>query len=95
MKIISGERKSGKTIRLVVESSKSNIPIVVLNEPWKRMVLDTAKWLGVEIPDPITIYEIPKHPDRIRNGVLVDEGQIILQKLLGVPVQTMTVTEYK
>ena len=97
MKIIADKRKSGKTVRIVVESSVKNIPILVPNRCMGKLVLDTAKWLDLKIPEPITINDItnPVFRPVLANGILIDEAQMIMQQILGVIIHTMTLTNQK
>ncbi|TKI55112.1 hypothetical protein E8L90_06370 [Brevibacillus antibioticus] len=71
-----GERKSGKTTRLLEEASKTGIPILAHNIMMKRYLEGTAKQLGFTNVTVIT-------PDALEHGhyekVIIDEAQLLLR----------------
>lgn len=94
MKIILDKRRSGKTVRLVVESHIKNVPIMTLNRQMAKIVKESAEWLGLKIPDPICLDDFlrNRHYD-YENGILIDEAQMVLTELLKTKIHTMTLTE--
>lgn len=86
-----GERKSGKTTRLLEEASKTGIPILTHNIMMKRYLEGTAKQFGFTNVTVIT-------PDALEHGryekVIIDEAQLMLERLLRVKIASMSVTTY-
>lgn len=86
MKIINLSRGNGKTTRLLYASEFNDAPILCANQISKQHLLDRAKELNLNIPEPIT-------PSDVINGgifktslqdrdILVDEAPTVLQSLL-------------
>lgn len=86
MKIINLGRGQGKTIRLLYASEWQDLPIVCATYSQKQHLIDTAKKLGLSIPEPIVASEIPSN--RIIDSraadkdLLVDEAPLVLRNLL-------------
>ena len=99
MKIILDERGSGKTIRLVVESHVKNIPIMTVNRQMVKNIKESAKWLGLKIPEPICLDEFLKNRHiqgrdnyNYESGILIDEAHSVLTELLKTKIHTITLT---
>lgn len=84
---IVGTRGSGKTVRLVELSEKTGIPIVTINEQMGRHITYTARKMGAEIPKVQVRPFTAKSYGQARQPVLVDEAQMILERVLGSPVE--------
>ena len=86
MKIINRPRGSCKSIRLLYASEWNNIPILCANRKHKQYLVETAKELGLCIPEPIAVAELT--PESARNSdiaekdMLVDEAHWVLQHIL-------------
>ena len=86
MKIINLGRCQGKTTRLLYASEWQDVPILCATYVQKEHLIDTAKRLGLNIPEPIAVCELT--PSRIRDSkaadtdLLVDEAPWVLQMLL-------------
>lgn len=87
MELIHAERGKGKSTRLVIESYTKNMPIICAEEGHFILYKDIASDLGLRIPDPISInsYLIRGNGKRYE-GVLLDEVDLILEKILQVKV---------
>ena len=99
MKIILDKRGSGKTVRLVVESHVKNVPIMTLNRQMVKIIKESAKWLGLKIPEPICLDDFLKNRHiqgrnnhDYENGILIDEAQLVLTELLKTKIHTITLT---
>lgn len=84
---IVGTRGSGKSVRLVELSEKTGIPIVTINEQMARHIMHTARKMGAEIPKVQVRPFTAKSYGQARQPVLVDEAQMILERVLGSPVE--------
>ena len=84
MEILSMERGSGKTTKLIKISNKTKAPIICRDKNMVGIIKKMAKEMKLEIPEPLSIYE----KDKIRcscnpsNGVLIDDVDSILSRIL-------------
>lgn len=104
MKIINLPRGCGKTTRLLYASEFNNIPILCASQTHKQHLLDSAKQLNLNIPEPITPSDIAREPvvkTSLRDtDILIDEAPMVLQSLLsylgmngGIKAITLTAKE--
>jgi hypothetical protein len=91
MELIIGPARSGKTIELVKLSSKTQMPIVCVNSFQSKNLHRVAQTLGIDIPEPICFDRLPIHSQNHR-GVLVDNADMILDRLVGRPVVAASFT---
>lgn len=82
MKIINLGRQQGKTTRLLYASEFNDIPILCATYQQKRYLIDMAKELRLNIPEPIYVGEIAKGSDMMDKDILIDEAPWVLQMLL-------------
>lgn len=92
---IVGTRGSGKTERLVELSEKTGIPIVTPNKGMADLVMYTAREMGANIPKAESRQFSPNNCGMYRNTVLVDEAQMILEKVIGSPVEVAVFSAYQ
>ena len=84
-KCISG-RQTGKTTKLIKLSAEKQIPILVKNETFKKMIKSHALNMDMNIPDPISVIELMS--DEYMNGIdsidniIVDDAEYILKYIL-------------
>ncbi|MHA4074557.1 hypothetical protein [Bacillus cereus] len=79
--MIGGRRACGKTTELIKKASVNNLYIVCASKGRVRYVSDLAKKLGLDIPYPISISELPLHG--YMKEVLVDDVEDVLSALIG------------
>lgn len=84
MKIYDLQRGAGKTCKAVLLSSKKQIPILVHNISAKKIVRETAKRLGVNIPEPIAVCELKSQCGKRFNNseYIIDEGDEVIKALI-------------
>lgn len=92
---IVGTRGSGKTARLVELSEVTGIPIVTPNKGMADLVMYTAREMGATIPKAEPRQFSPNNYGRYRKPVLVDEAQMILEKVIGSPVEVAVFSAYQ
>lgn len=92
---IVGTRGSGKTTRLVELSEVTGIPIVTPNKGMADLVMYTAREMGATIPKAEARQFSPNNYGRYRKPVLVDEAQMILEKVIGSPVEVAVFSAYQ
>lgn len=94
--IVAG-RRTGKTLRCICESAITGRVILVVNDNHKKAMMDTAKSLELEMPEPVTLQEWKdgkgRGSDVYRNGVIVDEGKWLLEQVLHTHIHLMTIGE--
>lgn len=88
---IYGPRCSGKTTRLIELAEKHDAYIVVSSERRRLQLLNTARRMGKDIRNPITLQELPFHMTgnpylMTHHGVLVDDTADILERIIGARV---------
>lgn len=95
-KIIVEPRRSGKTTKAIMESAKTGSFILVSNFAMARAVYDTARYLGIDIPYPITVEEWKDMGIKTfvrKKGIIIDEGLIVLEALLDARINMITISE--
>lgn len=96
MKSFIGERGSGKTTALIIESHKTGKYIVVGNRVQVKYILEMSQELGLNIPCPITLVEVMRGriSKRIRReGILVDEAPTLLESVLDAQIHMYTASK--
>lgn len=82
MKIINLGRQQGKTTRLLYASEFNDIPILCATYQQKHYLMDMAKELRLNIPEPIYVAEISNGSSVMDKDILVDEAPWVLQMFL-------------
>ena len=96
MHIITGDRASGKTTKLIKMSAKNGIYILVANRTRALYLSDLARKLGYYIPFPVTLEEYYKSHGFAgscikRDGLYIDDADEILQNILkDIEIKAMT-----
>ena len=94
MEICNLERGKGKTTYLVHRSHVTQYPIVCADYTGVGVVKDIAKRIGVSIPEPMTVQELFQNGSLLTSKkVLIDEAPMVLPRLLGVNIDTITLSE--
>ena len=94
MEICNLERGKGKTTYLVHRSHVTQYPVVCADYTGVGVVKDIAKRIGVSIPEPMTVQELIQNGSLLTSKkVLIDEAPMVLQRLLGVNIDTITLSE--
>ncbi|KNE19661.1 hypothetical protein [Virgibacillus pantothenticus] len=88
-KIIGGKRCCGKTTELIKKASAEHLYILCPNKGMAKIIFNQAKDMGLDIPFPITIEDLPLHNPHIKE-VLIDEVEMVLQQLIGIRVAEMS-----
>lgn len=86
-----GDRHSGKTTRLIEKAYDENLYIITPNINCAQSIHVLAERMGKHIMYPITLGELPMklfgNPYCMTHqGVLVDDVEVILEMLIGMPV---------
>lgn len=79
--MIGGRRACGKTTELIKKASANNLYIVCASKNRVMYVSDLARKLGLDIPFPISVSELPLHG--YMKEVLVDDAEDVLSSLIG------------
>lgn len=83
MKILLGERRSGKTTELVKIAAQSKAVIVCFNQQMVQCTKDRAKQLGLEIETPITFSKLQKgYLMGTNHKVLIDDFDLVLRSII-------------
>lgn len=81
MEILSMERCSGKTTKLIKISNKTKAPIICRNRNMAKFIKTMAKEMGLEIPNPMTI-DMYKNEKYRYEKVLIDDLDLVLGQFL-------------
>lgn len=95
-KIIYQGRRTGKTTQIIKEASKNNMYILVSNMRQAEEMFKQARKMNTPILYPITVNEWKngKVAWRVkRQGILVDEGKVVLEELLETSVHMMSISK--
>ena len=79
--IVYGGRGNGKTKRAVEYSAEHNIRILVTDDNRRSNVMQTAKYLGLKIPTPVTIEEIINGKYRREKNIVVDDVEDVIKSI--------------
>lgn len=75
-------RASGKTIRLMYLSEHYQVPILCCSSETKDILIARAKQYGIDMPNPMTIYDWRLNESGNNRKVIIDEPFHILRDLL-------------
>lgn len=86
-------RGTGKTTKLIKMSSENNIPIGYVRTTQKQFILDKAKSMGVNIPEPVYLGDLfdGKKVDKI----YLDDFDLTLNAFFGCNVEAVTISNNK
>ena len=94
MEICNLERGKGKTTYLAYRSHITQYPVVCADYTGVGVVKDIATRIGLTIPEPMTVQELLKDRSLVSSKkFLIDEAPMVLQRLLGVNIDTITLSE--
>ena len=84
MKIFNLARGKGETMRMLYASEFNNASILCCNGQNKKHIIDMAKQYDINIPEPITIYDLIENKTRGKhcNYIVVDDIDCVLNVLL-------------
>ena len=90
MRIIRADRGGGKTTELVKESNREWKYIVCKDQQRLDVIMEIANHLGLDIPFPITVRELPISRGSFIKSVLIDDLEDILPMFIGRSVDAVT-----
>lgn len=84
MEIYCGGRANGKTMKTIQLSIEKRMPIVCWSYEHKKQIEQTAKEMDVKrgMPEPILATEVRKKVIGNRKGLIVDDLDILLRRIL-------------
>lgn len=92
MKILSMDRGQGKTTQAIIESAKTGLPILCMDDGARIDILRKAKMMNTDIPIPMSVYAIQHNPWIRDTEVIIDELDFVLGNLIGTRVHMATLT---
>lgn len=93
MRLYVKGRGSGKTMWAVMESARTNVPILVFSKQHKQNIVKMALEFGIEIPEPVTREQLNERGKVKVQEVIIDEAQELLQRMLEVKIIGLTVND--
>lgn len=92
MEVCNLPRGYGKTTYLIYRSHVTLYPILCPNRRFAEEVKYTANKMKIGIPEPIVAEDLINKKTNTER-VLVDEALLVLSNLLGVEIDTVTLSE--
>jgi hypothetical protein len=99
MKIILGERCSGKTTNLIAASATTGATIITATNNAKKGIICHAQNMGLTIPNPMTLPELVcmsghgRQEKFMEKGIIVDDIELVLSRLFyGLPIERVSLT---
>lgn len=89
MKIIRGDRGSGKTTELIKKSHDEWKYIICRDRQRVEFIESYARELNIEIPFPIEVRELPLRSNFIKS-VLIDDIEDVLEYIIKKPIDYIT-----
>lgn len=80
------DRRTGKITELIKMAHENWLYIICLDRQRAELISDMAKEMGLDIPFPITLRELPIRNPFIKE-VLIDDMEDILQTLVQIPIK--------
>lgn len=90
MKIIRANKGQGKTTELIRRSNKEWKYIICADMKRVEIITKMARDLGLDIPFPIMVRELPFSPKNRIQSVLIDDFEDVLQMLVGKNIDCVT-----
>ena len=82
MKILYGQPGTGKTRKILQESSQKNIPILTYDRARVERLKDKAAGYSLIIPEPINVEDVLKENQLRPSKVIIDRGDITISKII-------------
>lgn len=94
-KIIYSKPRTGRTVELVRRSALTGAVIVCRDEKWVEDTCNTAKWLGLKIPKPITFKDLLNgNFEKNDNGICIDDANLLLEEIAnGARIRAAVITD--
>ncbi|MEC0092873.1 hypothetical protein [Paenibacillus macquariensis] len=92
-KLFLGNRRSGKTTQLIKRAAETGYPILAANDAMGSFILLEARQTGYENIRIVSVNQLLNNRRDI-GKVIIDESQSILEQLLHVSIDSMSVTTY-
>lgn len=90
-KMIIKPRQTGRTTELIKMAAENNLYIVTTDRQRALFIVKMARDLGLNIPFPITLRELPVCPySSFIKEVLIDDADHILERCVGVKIKAIT-----
>lgn len=89
--VIFGGRGTGKSYELIKKSNEGQIPILVSTKEQARFISLKARSLDIDIPQPITVSELPTRKGSGIDKLLVDNAESVLRAITGFHIVNMSV----
>ena len=95
MKLIVGNRASGKTTKAIETSAREWKYIIVKDFAELRNIVQKANEMKLDIPYPLTIDELLScnlnRTSMKVDGIIIDNALDVLQKIINVPITLATI----
>lgn len=89
-KIIIKPRQTGRTTEMIKMAAEHNLYIVTTDRMRAHFIAKMARDLGLNILFPITVRELPIHPNHATQEILIDDADHVLEYLVGTRIKAIT-----
>lgn len=90
MKILVGGRRCGKTSKLIKIAANEGKTIICADLGRKDNIIKQAKLMNLKIKEPMAVIEISRRKDDDRKGVLIDDFEKVIERLIERKVEYVT-----
>ena len=92
MRYLIKGRQQGKTSKLIIASEVTGYPILVSDEKRRGFIIDMAKEMGCNIPEPINYERRKKYMDGLPiEKILIDDAEKIIEYALNATLKSEVV----
>ena len=91
--VIIQSRGTGKTTHAIIASSKTGATIITHNIIVAREVHKQAKYLGYDIPEPMSINQYLNIKINKPEKIIIDELELVLRQMLDSKIELITITK--
>lgn len=92
MRYLIKGRQQGKTTKLIVASEVTGYPILVSDEKRRVFLIDMAKEIGCDIPEPVSYERYKRCSDGLHiERLLIDDAEKIIESALNTALRSEVV----
>lgn len=91
--VIIQNRGTGKTTHAIITSSKTGATIITHNMFVAKLVHKQAKYLGCNIPEPMSINKYLNMKHNRPEKIIIDELELVLGEVLNSKIELITISK--
>ena len=91
--VVTQNRGTGKTTHAIITSSKTGATIITHNMFVAKLVHKQAKYLGCNIPEPMSINKYLNMKHNRPEKIIIDELELVLGEVLDSKIELITISK--